>query len=127
MSEPHSPANLVVWSDIPVSDLQRAAGFYAAVLKTNVHREDAQGVPFCVLEHTDGSGGCLILKPEDVTAVGTLNYFSVDGRIKDAVAQVLAHGGKVVQGVHPIGPYGFRAVVLDSEGNRLALHSTSES
>jgi len=24
---------------------------------------------------------------------------------------------------HPIGPYGFRVIVLDSEGNRIALHS----
>jgi len=29
----------------------------------------------------------------------------------------------VLQPKHPIGPYGFRAVVLDSEGNRIALHS----
>jgi hypothetical protein len=24
---------------------------------------------------------------------------------------------------HSIGPHGFRAIVLDSEGNRIALHS----
>ena len=30
-------------------------------------------------------------------------------------------GGQVVDDVHSIGPHGFRAIVLDSEGNRLAL------
>ena len=25
--------------------------------------------------------------------------------------------------IHPIGPHGFRAIILDSEGNRIALHS----
>jgi hypothetical protein len=29
--------------------------------------------------------------------------------------------------VHAIGPHGFRAVILDSEGNRLALHSRSDA
>ena len=32
--------------------------------------------------------------------------------------------GRVVQATHPIGPHGHRAIVVDSEGNRVALHST---
>jgi hypothetical protein len=36
---------------------------------------------------------------------------------------VREHGGKVVVDKEPIGPYGFRAVIMDSEGNRIALHS----
>jgi predicted enzyme related to lactoylglutathione lyase len=28
-----------------------------------------------------------------------------------------------VQPKQPIGPFGFRAIVIDSEGNRVALHS----
>jgi uncharacterized protein len=36
-------------------------------------------------------------------------------------------GGKVVKPVHSIGPHGFRAVILDSEGNRIALHSTRDA
>ena len=31
--------------------------------------------------------------------------------------------GKVIKPKHPIGPYGHRAIILDSEGNRVALHS----
>jgi hypothetical protein len=41
----------------------------------------------------------------------------------DAVQQAERHGGKVLQPPHAIGPHGFRAVILDSDGNRLALHS----
>jgi predicted enzyme related to lactoylglutathione lyase len=52
---------------------------------------------------------------------------NVDGRIRDAVAQVEKLGGKVVEPVHPIGPHGCRAVILDSEGNRIALHSRSNA
>jgi hypothetical protein len=52
-----------------------------------------------------------------------LIYLNCDGRLDAAIAAVEANGGKVLKPKHPIGPYGFRAVILDSEGNRLALHS----
>jgi hypothetical protein len=33
------------------------------------------------------------------------------------------NGGKILNAKHQIGPYGFRAVIQDSEGNQIALHS----
>jgi predicted enzyme related to lactoylglutathione lyase len=50
-------------------------------------------------------------------------YLNANGRLDDAVASVAPNGGKVLQAKHPIGPFGFRAIILDSEGNRVALHS----
>ena len=38
-------------------------------------------------------------------------------------ASVELNGGKILKTRHSIGPHGFRAIVLDSEGNRIALHS----
>jgi predicted enzyme related to lactoylglutathione lyase len=127
MSDMNSTHNRVVWLDIPVADLDRSAAFYRAVLGIDVHRQDFNGTAFCVLAHGEGNGGCLILKPEDVSASGALIYLNTDGRIQDASAQVEKLGGKVLQPVHAIGPHGFRAIVLDSEGNRLALHSTVDA
>ena len=54
---------------------------------------------------------------------GALLYFNCQGRLDQAIAAVTPNGGKVLEPKHPIGPYGFRALVLDSEGNRIALHS----
>lgn len=54
-------------------------------------------------------------------------YLNVDGRIRQAVLMTQEHGGKVIEDVHAIGPHGFRAIVLDSEGNRMVLHSESDS
>ena len=59
--------------------------------------------------------------------MGILVYMNVEGRIRDAVAQVEKLGGKVLEPTHPIGPHGFRAIVLDSEGNRIALHSSVDA
>ena len=119
--------NRAVWFDVPVADVDRAIDFYAAVLGIRVHKESFQGTPFAVLEHQDGNGGCLIPRPEEVSAAGILVYFNVDGRIRAAVREAQKGGGMVVQDVHGIGPHGFRAIVLDSEGNRIALHSNSDA
>ena len=127
MSEMHSSADRVVWFDLPVADLERASRFYAAVLGIKVSREKAGNFSFAVLEHgATGNGGCLIPNAKEVSAAGILVYMNVDGRIRDALAQVQRHGGRVLKAIESIGPHGFRAIVLDSEGNRIALHSASD-
>lgn len=125
MSDWNAEKNRVVWVDIPVVDLERAHAFYAAVLGVDVRREEFDGVAFSVLEHDDGNGACLVPGPGEVSASqGLLVYLNTEGRIRDAVGEAKAHGGEVIQEVTPIGPHGFRAVVKDSEGNRIALHSS---
>jgi len=52
---------------------------------------------------------------------------NVDGRIREAVGQTERRGGKILEPIRAIGPHGFRAVILDSEGNRVALHSRSDA
>jgi len=116
--------NRVVWFDIPVADLDRAANFYRSVLNITVDKEKFGETSFCILEHNEGIGGCLVLRDNEISAEqGILVYMNVNGRIKDAVGQVEKHGGKISEPIHGIGPYGFRALVVDSEGNRIALHS----
>jgi len=127
MSDFNSTHNRAVWMDIPVADLDRAATFYRAVLKLKIEKVDFQGTVFCVLDHDQGNGGCLIANAREVSPVGILVYMNVEGRIRDAVAQVEKLGGKVLEPTHPIGPHGFRAIVLDSEGNRIALHSSVDA
>jgi predicted enzyme related to lactoylglutathione lyase len=127
MSDLNSAQNRVVWVDIPVVDLDRAQRFYAAVLGIPVHKEQFGEYTFCVLDHQDGNGGCLVISPDEVSQKGSLVYLNVNQRIRDAVKQVEAHGGKVTTAIHGIGPHGFRAIVTDSEGNKIALHSTTDT
>lgn len=117
--------NRVVWFDLPVTDLERAIRFYSAVLGIKVSQENAGGFKFAVLDHgPDGNGGCLV--PGKPGAEGVLVYMNVDGRIRDAVKQAEKLGGRVTEKVTGIGPHGFRAVIMDSEGNRVALHSNAD-
>jgi predicted enzyme related to lactoylglutathione lyase len=131
MSEANTDRNeRVGWVDIPVADVERAAGFYREVLDIAVAVESFGEHKVGVLAHGPGNGGCLV-KPMDPDWVpsrsGVLIYLGVEGRIRDAVAKVQAHGGEVLEDVNPIGPHGFRAVVVDSEGNRVALHSNVDA
>ena len=118
--------NRIVWVDIPVMDLERAIAFYSAVLGVSVTKEGGPGFVFGLLPHTGNEvGGCLNCPGEDnaPSAVGPLVYLNAEGRLAQAVEAVTDSGGQVVQAVHQIGPHAYRAIVLDSEGNRVALHA----
>ncbi len=127
MGDLNSKVNRAVWFDIPVADLDRAARFYRAVLAVGVTKETYGDFSFCVFDHQDGNGGCLVLNKAEIAAGGVLLYLNANGRIRDAASKVVPNGGSVIEDTHPIGPHGFRAVVLDSEGNRIALHSETDA
>jgi len=115
-----------VWVDIPVADLDRALAFYSAVLGEAVTREGGPGFSFGLFPHEMQSvGGCLYAPDGDnaPSLKGPLVYINAEGRLAAAFEAVSAHGGKVEQAPHQIGPHGWRAIVIDSEGNRIALHA----
>lgn len=113
--------NKVVWFDVPVADLARASEFYSKVL--NISVSEAHGV--AVLEHGgDDVAGCLIQSDDEKpSSTGLLLYFNVSGRLDAAIEAAEQFGGKILQPKEQIGEHGYRAIVLDSEGNRIALHS----
>lgn len=122
-----NPNQNVVWFDLPTRNLDRAIAFYSAVLAKKVEKQEVPGMSLGILPHDDNNiGGCLFHKPDEPPGVhGPLLYFNASGRLDAAIAAVEMHGGRILQAKHSIGPHGWRAVVLDSEGNRIALHSHS--
>ena len=119
----------IVWYDIPALDIDRGIRFYSAVLAAPVKREDLGDVPTGWLPTKDGEVmGCICVVPGfKPSADGIMIYLDVNGRLRDAVSEVRANGGAVQSDVHSIGQYGFRAEVLDSEGNCIALHSETDT
>jgi len=119
-------ANCIVWCDIPVTDIDRAIRFYSALTGASIQKQEYPGFVIGLLP---GSGsdvtGCLYVAGTEnqPSANGPLVYFNCSGRLDDAIAQIKSHGGKVITPKEKIGEHGFRAVALDSEGNRIALHS----
>jgi predicted enzyme related to lactoylglutathione lyase len=117
--------NHIVWVDIPVLKLDRAMRFYSAIIGSEVEKQDYPGMSIGSFPHKDGeAAGCLYLsdtvKP---SAEGPLVYLNVHGRLNEAIEAVVPSGGTVLLPKESMGPFGFRAIVLDTEGNRIALHS----
>jgi predicted enzyme related to lactoylglutathione lyase len=117
--------NKIVWVDIPVLKLDRAIRFYSAVMGVQIETSDYPGMSIGVLPHKDGeAAGCLYLSDKvKPSAEGPLVYLNAHGRLDEALEAVEPSGGKILEPKEAIGPFGFRAVVLDTEGNRIALHS----
>jgi predicted enzyme related to lactoylglutathione lyase len=115
----------IVWVDIPVLKLDRAIRFYSAVFGMEVEKREYPGMSIGTLPHKDGEvGGCLYLSEKVKPSVeGPLVYLNVHGRIDDALEAVEPSGGKILEPKESIAPFGLRAVILDTEGNRIALHS----
>lgn len=124
--------NTLCWTDIPVTNFDRAIKFYSAVLGRDVPKMSEGGVQYGLLPHEEqNASGCLCVNSDSAgtenkpSQNGPLIYLSVEGRLDDAIKAVGASGGKVLEQKTQIGLHGFRAVIVDSEGNRIALHSSS--
>ncbi len=122
-----TPATQVVWFDIPCIDLDRAIRFYEAVLNCKIDLMTNPEFSMGILPHGGSAiGGCLYIDTERAGSDGgPLLYLNCNGRLDTAAALVEAKGGHIEMAVHQIGPHGSRAVIKDSEGNRVALHSAN--
>jgi hypothetical protein len=120
--------NPVIWFEIYVQDMERAKGFYEAVLQRTLERlnsadKDMWGFPMD-LDRT-GTGGALVrMEGEASGGNGTLVYFSCADCALEA-GRVAAAGGQLQREKMTIGEYGFIALAVDTEGNMFGLHSMS--
>ncbi len=117
--------NTVCWIDIPVIELDRAIQFYSAMLAAPVQKITEHGFEFGLLPHIDNnvSGSLSVMADRQPSQQGVLVYLHVEGRIDEAVEEAKKHGGRLIKAREQIGPYGHRAVMIDSEGNAIALYS----
>jgi predicted enzyme related to lactoylglutathione lyase len=127
-------ADTLCWTDIPVTNLDRAIKFYSAVLGKEVKKQSEGGMEYGLLSHEEqNASGCLCVRSDSggvdnrPSANGPLIYLLVEGRLNEAVEAARANGGKILRARQQIGDHGFRAVIIDSEGNRIALHTSATS
>jgi predicted enzyme related to lactoylglutathione lyase len=113
-------ADTLCWTDIPVTNLDRAIKFYSAVLGSEVNKISEAGFEYGLLPHEEqNSSGCLCVGSDSAgsntkpSQSGPLIYLSVEGRLDDSIKATNSQGGKVLEGKHQIGPHGFRAIIVD--------------
>ncbi len=116
--------NALNWFEIPTTDLARAIRFYNQVLGLEMSSFDMFGCQMAMFPSDCGVGGALIhmenCKPSDQ---GTAVYLNGGDDLAVPLGKVEAAGGKVVMPKTSIGEHGFCGMFLDTEGNRVGLHS----
>ena len=125
-------ANMVGWFEIPVKDMERAKKFYELVFGISIKVVDMGNLtmgwfPFAEDPEARGSGGSLVKNDEfyKPSSNGVLIYFS-SSDILTELNKVENAGGKTLQEKTLISDeIGYMALFLDTEGNRIALHSRS--
>jgi uncharacterized protein len=117
--------NTVVWFDIPVTDLDRATNFYAAVMQVELLPFHSEHAKMSFFPHEPGvvSGALVQSEQSTPSTSGTVVYLNGGEDLAGPLERVEAAGGQVLQAKMPIGEHGFIAYFLDTEGNKVALHS----
>ena len=122
--------NPVGWFEIYVQDMRRAKAFYEAVLGTQFTHLENPGQPpgmemwaFPSNQTGYGAGGALVKMPGLDSGKNSVIIYFICADCAVEAAKVDKAGGRVHQQKTSIGQYGHFALVVDTEGNMIGLHS----
>ena len=122
--------NAISWFEIGTTDLGRATKFYETIFGVKLSPLDLDNIKMRMFPLDDmmtGVGGALVFtnglhKPSSTD--GPLIYLNGNPDVQNVLDKVDAAGGKIMVPKTEISPdYGFMAVIIDTEGNRIGLHS----
>lgn len=121
--------NAISWFEIPTKDLNRAQKFYEAIFQIKMTALDLEQIKMRMfpLEDPMGVGGALVHNDQfykSSATDGPLLYLNGNPDVQLVLDRVEAAGGKIQVPKTMISPeYGYMAIFIDTEGNRIALHS----
>ena len=117
----------VTWFEIPVLNMDRAKAFYEEVFKIEIEVQDLGEVLMGFLPPADGSGvpiGALVQYEEYVPNDKSVLLYFDSSDISTELQRVPSAGGTIQRERTMISEEnGYMGVFIDSEGNRIALHS----
>lgn len=123
-------ANPVRWFEIYVQNMARAKAFYESVFQVKLERlnsPDLELWAFPMSMDQMGCSGALVKMDEKSSGTNSvLVYFACDDCAVEAERAATA-GGHIERGKFSIGEYGYIALVRDTEGNMIGLHSMTQN
>jgi predicted enzyme related to lactoylglutathione lyase len=125
--------NAISWFEIPATNLERAQKFYETIFGIQMNAIDMPNIKirmFPIDDPMTGIGGAIV----DTAGFhipsatdGSLIYLDGNPDVQKIMDKVEGAGGKIMLGKTEISPeYGYMAVFIDTEGNRIGLHSVPE-
>mgnify|MGYP002877557801 CR=1 FL=1 len=116
----------VVIFEIPATDLDRAVSFYQELLNIDIERMEFPGMAMGLFPYADQLVTGVIMQGEGYkpSEDGVTIYFHAGDNLQPVLDQVESNGGKILVPKTPhADESGFFALILDSEGNKIGLHS----
>ena len=125
--------NAISWFEIPATNLERAAKFYETIFGVSLIVMDLPNIRMRMFPLDDMMtqvGGAVVdsggLQQPSATD-GPLIYLNGNPDVQNILDKVETAGGKILVPKTEISPeYGFMAVIIDTEGNRIGLHSVPQ-
>ena len=114
------------WFEIPVGNFARAKAFYEAVLGFSIETMEMGPITMGLLTTDPNLVGGAIVHSEDCTPskLGTIVYLNGGDDLAPMLARVEGAGGTIAIPKTDIGNgFGFFAHFIDTEGNKVGLHS----
>ncbi len=124
--------NAISWVEIPTTNLDRAQKFYEAIFRVTLNPLDLANIKMRMFPIDDpmGIGFALVYNAEfykPSLTDGPLVYLNGNPDVQLILDRVEKGGGKILIPKTQISPeYGYMAVIQDTEGNRIALHSVPQ-
>jgi len=118
----HIPVHPVVWTEVPVTDIEAAIAFYGTVFGWEMTLDTSGPNPMAMFPSQDGAGVAGHLYPGTPAKGGAGNtiHFAVPDNLEAAMERCRDAGGTVIS--PPISlPVGRFAYVADPDGNSIGL------
>ena len=120
--------NALNWFEIPAADFDRAKKFYETIYDYQMPESMVGPIRmgFFLYDFKGGKiGGALCAGETYIPSQqGTLVYLTCAPDLQPVLDKVEQAGGKIIMTKKQVsGDNGYMAIILDSEGNRVALHS----
>ena len=114
--------NALVWVEIPVSNMKKAAAFYSAVFDYTLTIDDSGPNPMAIFPSKDtmGTAGHLYVGKPSKDGHGPTPHLAVPGTLEDAMQRWTKAGGMVRSPIVTIPPGRF-AYAQDLDGNSIGL------
>ena len=112
--------------EIPATDISRAIQFYQTILDIKIEAMEFPGMEMGLLPYENQSVTGVIMKGEgyEPSASGVTIYLNAGNDLQQVLDRVEKGGGKILVPKTPhADESGFFALFLDSEGNKMGLHS----
>jgi predicted enzyme related to lactoylglutathione lyase len=121
-------SNALNWFEIPVTDMQRARHFYQVIFGIHMEEMNMPNIKMALFPYAPGSGkasGALALSDMHTPSPhGVIIYLNGDPDLSQVLDKIEPEGGNIIMPKTQISPdFGYMAFFIDTEGNRIALHS----